>query len=267
MKKLLSPLFALVLSLSLLCACGSTESGKPQPLFSSNGSVEKLSGKTLIVSIFVDDTQSSWQWDAYDARDNSMAYTLLHYTGIACLWLTERAAEYGMKASFVYDWSADNDLYYGTVVPFCLTDYMTHELYEPVRDIIIAKIDTPYLLNKYNADNIAYLVFANTAFENPVHSCAYNSTPAVERDYEFSFIFAREGGAMIAPAVIAHELLHLFGAPDLYYPDESYGISAAYVESLRQNQSDDIMFNLFAYGEKITNTFSPLDAAFVGLSK
>lgn len=51
-----------------------------------------------------------------------------------------------------------------------------------------------------------------------------------------------------APTGIAHEILHAFGAPDLYLEDtdgENYGVSKQLVKEFENTKSNDIMFTTY----------------------
>lgn len=267
MKRISAILF-LISVLCLLCACGAEKQPeREQVQFGELGSVGELRGRTVVVSVFMDDNDNRWIWDENNAEDNRTAYTMLKYTGIACEWLQVNAAHLGSETEFVYDWSLDNELYTGTVMNLSLTDCMDEDLYLPICETIDEKVDSAHLKEKYAADNVAYLIFSNTTTENGVHCCSVSMEAGEEKPYpyEFSFIFARQDGEIISPGVIAHELLHLFGAPDLYYENERYGISRDYVEHLTEENSNDIMFKVSSYGETIVNGLSETDAYFLGL--
>lgn len=64
------------------------------------------------------------------------------------------------------------------------------------------------------------------------------------------------------PATYAHEILHAFGAPDLYYVDT--GIPQEFVDYCSQTGCNDIMFTVNA-GETIDSDFTPIDAYYVGI--
>ncbi len=77
------------------------------------------------------------------------------------------------------------------------------------------------------------------------------------------------------PSSIAHEMLHAFGAPDLYtVREEGYdlGITKEYVEHLRQENSGDIMFSVYDSEtgsmpyDRIDREFSEVDAYYTGLT-
>ena len=81
-------------------------------------------------------------------------------------------------------------------------------------------------------------------------------------DIDIVNIFPENDKYIIPPATYAHELLHTFGAPDLYF--ENAIINQSYVDYLIENDSDDIMFKV-TDTSVIIDDFSDLDAYYVGL--
>ena len=62
--------------------------------------------------------------------------------------------------------------------------------------------------------------------------------------------------------VMAHEIMHCFGAYDLYYA--SSAIPQAYVDHCRITDSNDIMYTV-SLGTTIPQLFTQLDAYYLGL--
>ena len=67
---------------------------------------------------------------------------------------------------------------------------------------------------------------------------------------------------MQSAATFAHEILHCFGAYDLYYASKT--IPQAYVDYCKQSNSKDIMYTI-NLGKEIRMTFTELCAYYVGL--
>ena len=57
----------------------------------------------------------------------------------------------------------------------------------------------------------------------------------------------RNSRGLTVPAVFAHEMLHTFGAPDLYWTDTysvfelDYGITKEFTDYVKENELNDIM--------------------------
>lgn len=258
--------------------CGKTESriaqdpvGETQPpsetqpeqkSLSHLGSAAKLTGKTVIVSIFANDSTTHWDFNL--KADKDMQNTMHRHLGNAVKWITKQCKTYDVTPEFVYDWKKNPDLYY-------TYDFGQNSLvredgggYYTQTDYIDANIDTQALLKEYDAKNIIYIFYFNTGRDNTVNSWALADQCGVYT--EIINIFARDdygSGFYIMPASsFAHEILHCFGAYDLYYA--SAEIPQKYVDHLQKTRSKDIMYTV-SLGGSITQKFSELDAYYVGL--
>ena len=223
------------------------------------GSAGSLRGTTVLVSIYADDAGTSWDFD----RDAGAVEQTLNRLSLAAGWLTEQAALYGAEAEFVCDWSRYDDLRYtahfeDTLVRRDGSMYVTQEEY------ILQNIDSAALKEKYHADNIVYFFFFNTAYSNPVNPWSLGYSSDASYHTEFTNLYVKFGGFYEAPpATYAHELLHAFGAHDLYYA--SRFISQDYVDFCKASGSDDIMFTVNSE-EYISSTFTELDAYYTGIA-
>ena len=129
--------------------------------------------------------------------------------------------------------------------------------YDLQREWIVNNIDIDKLIKKYNADNIIFMFFFNNK-EFKLHSSyTYN-----QFDIELINMFLQEAEGDTYPATYAHEIMHTFGAPDLYMKNDI--INEDYINYLIDINSNDIMRTI-SPGKEITNTFSSLDAYYVGL--
>ena len=227
------------------------------------GSASKLDETTLIVSIFANDAETAWNFDCESDR-STRALMYLHM-GAAMEWIMDCAANYSVDSRFLYDWEKYPDLYYTfdfgdiTLVRPDGGGYWTQSSY------IVKNIPTQQLMDKYNARNVIYIFYFNTDESNTVNSWSINDRSGVYT--EIINIYVRDdyyGGFYFKGAsTFAHETLHCFGAPDLYYASER--IPQAYVNHCAEIKSNDIMYTI-GLGEKITQAFTPLDAYYVGLT-
>ena len=254
--------------------CGKTESRiaqdpveetQPEPeqqAPSKLGSAGMISDKTVVVSIFVNDSTTHWDFDL--KADKDMRNTLYRHLGNGVKWIAKQCKTYGATPEFVYDWKKNPDLYY-------TYDFGQHKLvredgggYYTQTDYLDANIDSQALLEKYEAQNIIYIFYFNTDKDNTVNSWAITHLNGVYT--EIINVYARDdysGGFYIMPASsFAHEILHCFGAYDLYYASSE--IPQAYVDHLAKTRSKDIMYTV-GLGGSITQKFTELDAYYVGL--
>ena len=128
--------------------------------------------------------------------------------------------------------------------------------YDTQKEWIIDNIDVAKIKKKYDADNIIFIYFFNTNNTNTAITSTYN------REIDIVNIFPENNKYIAPPATYVHELLHTFGAPDLYF--ENAIINQSYVDYLIENGSNDIMFKV-TDTSVIIDDFSDLDAYYVGL--
>lgn len=253
-------------------------SARDYPYFSRIGSAGDLKGTTLIITIFSDDAKTSWELDkADDLEAYSMAYSNI---GIAADWITQAAAPYS-DAAFLWDWVEYPDLVY-----FTNTSYDMNEVfeageyadligaYEDFWGYIDANIPTEQLMEKYGAENAVYLALFDSDFEQTITSRTRSWADAswMSYPYEVAYMFIRSCGSFSAPAGFAHEILHCFGAPDLYISTE-YGITDEYVQWAKEQKINDIMRVTFdnednhtRYYDHISNEMTDITLYYLGLT-
>ncbi len=232
----------------------------PQPI--NHGNAANIDGKTVIVSIFANDTDTVWDYDS--AADSETMYKTLDYLKTATDWLTEQVSFYGGNAEFVFDWETNPELLMGAnFYQKMIIEESTH--YSNQKYFIESYINSQSLMDKYAADNILYMFFFNSDFSNQANP--WSSPPtSIYGNYfstEFINIYIRFDDYHFAPpSTYAHEILHTFGAHDLYY--ENTAINAEYVNYCTEINSNDIMYTV-SDGEVILNELSELDAYYLGL--
>ena len=218
-----------------------------------NGTADTIDGKTIIISIYANDEAVNWNHDLED--DKLKINDTLNNIRIATDYLTQQVAKYNKTAEFIYDWHEFSDLKYEATFDDNIVDNY-NDKYITQKEWIIDNIDILNLKNKYEADNIIFIYFFNTDNTNSAITSTYNL------DIDIVNVFPENNEYIIPPATYAHELLHTFGAPDLYF--ENRTINQEYVDYYMETNPSDIMASVY-YGNEITNTFSDLDAYYVGL--
>ena len=176
----------------------------------------------------------------------------------AVSYLQKQATAYGKNIEFIYDWSKDSDLAWTATFSQSLVR-MDGYYANTQADFLKKFYDPGDIKAKYNAENVIYMFFHNTPDTITERSWK------IQMDHmEFINIFVA-GNSYIQPcSVYAHEMIHTFGAPDLYYANEK--ITQEYVDHLGAIGSSDIMYTVYL-GDTVTNEFSELDAYYVGLKK
>ena len=223
------------------------------------GNAGSLEGTTVIISIFANDP--NYKWDYTSNKDLDIIDDALKRLGVATDYLTKAASMYSKKATFYYDWKKYTDLAYQT----SFRDKIVRPdggAYQVQSSWITNNIDLKTLKNKYKADNFVFLFFLNTDVSNEHNPWTLASSSCPTCKIEYSNIFIGFDGFISPTATYAHEILHQFGAPDLYYRNNV--IPEEYVNYLRNTNSKDIMFTVND-GMNITVEFTPLDAYYVGI--
>lgn len=214
------------------------------------GSAEYLEGRNLLYSLFVDTPQSTWS-------DEAEAETLRNLNRAAS-YIEETAQEYGRETELVFDWQENENLAGRTAVDFEIADDkdFVDRLDQEIGDWVESLVDYEAMTEEYGAEGIALLVFVN----NPGTSYAivYDGTDNPKESVVF---FAGE-----PPAVYAHEILHLFGAHDLYR-DAEY--SREITDYIGETYPTEIMRTVTGrkgeiFEETIVNMVSPVTAYHLG---
>ena len=218
-----------------------------------NGTADKIEGTTVIISIYANDELVTWNDNL--ENDISKIDDTINNLRIATDYLTKAVAKYEKSAKFIYDWHENSDLRYEMTFKDNIVDNYNYK-YDVQREWIIDNIDIDKIKKKYAADNIVFVYFFNTDNTNSAITSTYNL------DIDIVNVFPENSRYVVPPATYAHELLHTFGAPDLYYANAT--INQEYVDYLSETNSKDIMF-MVTDTSTIIDVFSDLDAYYVGL--
>jgi hypothetical protein len=236
----------------------------------SLGSAGELEGNTLIISVFANDV--NYKWDLASETDQSSMENIDSYLGIAADFLSETAFSYGKKATFTYDFIKNKKLCYYAYFDIDAAQSDSWDAEIAMNTFIDENIDADYLRKKYKADNIIYFMFLNTDDKSDGYACTRNWYEGMEYPYEIVFMYNVDTEHINCPAVYAHEMLHAFGALDLYYEDAEYGISSEFLNYISENVPNDIMYYCsdpetgeYLY-DSIPSVVSEVDAYYVGLT-
>ena len=284
---------ALLLSACLLCGCvphrtvqtmpemPSVEEPSPAPQPEATplpqgeqelyGSVGRLEEPTVLVSVYLNDaaTGSIWTREARAEAQQSVA--------MAVDWITQQAAAYGVQAQLSYDDGSDNS-------PLCYTYSLRSRLRGGVdseesndfldeMDMLCATLDTVELQNQYGTDHIGFLLFLPV--DGTSFTMAHYAEDGVNFTYEYCCLYRYDAYAAQAepesPATFAHEILHLFGAPDLYAGSSDPYVDGELTAYVEQTYPDDIMLSTYAEDgsnvyTSIDKVISPLTAYCIGLA-
>lgn len=238
------------------------------------GTADSIEGRTVVVSVFADLEHDKWD----DELKGEAPDKVLGFVSMATDWISEKAAEYGVSAEYIYDWHEHPELRYdsGKIGESYRIDLRTNDGYNSLWDYINNDIPSEELVNAFDADNILYIVFFNVSGGNSVPAFAKDCFFDTEFQYDMVFFPLQSGGLEMTATTLTHEMLHLYGAPDWYKALESgeeltFGVSADCVDYIRENYPDDIMYRTFDketltpfYGD-VNGGLSDITAYYVGL--
>ena len=235
------------------------------------GSVALLEEPTVLVSVYLNDagTASIWTKESRAASQQSVA--------MAVDWLCEQAAGYGVTPEIYYDDGTDNS-------PLCYTYSLRSRLRGGVdseesnefldeMDALCATLDTAELQARYGTSRIGFLLFlpvSGTSF-----TMAHYAEDGADFYYEYCCLYRYDAYAAQtepeSPATYAHEILHLFGAPDLYAGSSDPYVDGELTAYVEQTYPDDIMLSTYAQDgsnlyTSIDKVISPLTAYCIGLT-
>lgn len=262
----------------------------------AGGTAKTLDGNIAIVSVFV--TTEEFPWDFEEIADTDAYLYYLNDLNIAVNYLTEKAQEYGKSPNFIWDWSEYEDL----------CSYSATNLIEPIKgdkhyglawQHITADIDTAAILKETDAQQIIYIFVYNTPpeyepmgeYHGPYCQVYSNEEEEKEKaidpnsppDPPYETIYLTMGyydgqPQYCTPATIAHEILHAFGASDLYKDADSaigndymYGISKEYIKKINDTEPLNDIMRCPESGESgnydsITSEITDITAYYVGLT-
>ena len=238
------------------------------------GTAAELEGKIVVVSIFLNDNTTSWDFDS--AADNETIQKLSRNMAMGMDWIVEQGKKYGKDIEFIYNWDDDAELFYVIDID---CDFSTGENQiaevKMLLDENFVEVSNK-LMDRYSADNIIYAMYLNENENTNMvcHAMPFNGTElGYDMPYEPICLTNYVYGAEQGPATYAHEMLHLFGAPDYYDVDEmgnNYGMTPEFVEYCENNMKNEIMYSTYdpytntIPKDGVTNDFTDLTAYYVG---
>lgn len=232
------------------------------------GSAGLVGWPSVLVSLYLDERDGEG-WDEQEIARTRQTLA------VAVDWIAAQCEAYHASPTIHYDdGTADSGLFLRATYEGRFAGGQESDegdaFYDAVDDLC-AQVDTEALAQRYGTDSIGFLVFL------PVAGNAFSIVHYFEDgdDYypEYCCLYQYDAweapGTWDEPAVYAHEILHLFGAPDLYEGSRDAYVTpelAAYVE---QNWPDALMRDTYsadgAHFDRIAKTLCPLTAYRLGL--
>ena len=177
------------------------------------GSAKLLDGYNILISIFVDVDGDEWTVEEKQYCKESLEE--------AVSWIEREGETYGKQIHFLYDMDSQSDLLYSQSIDFKVdsdsqdSNQYTYYLYNKLW--IQENIDIDSITKKYGSDSIGYLFFVKDEGTSYTYS-HYLEDKNINKE-EMCTIYLEDSsnyGIYENPATYAHEILHLYGALDLY---------------------------------------------------
>lgn len=236
------------------------------------GSAEELSGDVAVVSVFA--LTPDYSWDFSDSEDCRTREDTLKYMDIASEWIEKNAVEWNQDVNFIYDWKKCEYLYYEAD----LSENVLISRHNYGGDEVGRYIDSnipsiSQIKNKLDCDEVVYIIYYNTddKFTDVSNTSVYYD--GCNYPYEYVSLYCNNNYCEEPPAVYAHEILHAFGAPDLYTADEygnNYGTTDELVDYIKNNLDNEIMYTTYdrvtgeCHYSSITNDLTEITAYYIG---
>ncbi len=232
------------------------------------GSSGALEGRIAVVTILMDDADTSWNLD--NKKDYETYGYIYNDLEIASDWISKSCAKYGRDVEFIWDWEAHPELFYDLSMRRSAQNEGGY-LYDDLVNVIRNNIDSDDIKSKNDADGIIYMACINSPNSNHTTSSTLISERSNPANEEICVMMMHTEGTMEAPACFAHEMLHAFGAADLYMAG-MYGITNDLVRDLEASRLNDIMLTCedpktgyYVY-DRITNELTDITAYYTGLT-
>ena len=254
MKKLT----ALILLISLLVPSALAGSVRPQ------GSAAYLTDVNLLVCVYLE-TKEPWDQDA-------RAYTA-YALNTAADYIQSAGEALGKPIRLITGADHDDLCYTFRYAQAQRHDAQDGERFdEELLDFIHDRIPSQALMDRYGAEGIAYLFFA--PFPGGSYAMVYYEEDDPFYYPEYCVLYAFDGSSPTeyeSVAVYAHEILHLFGAVDLYQTNPDDGVTHQVVEYIVDACPDELMYYTYedddtTNTETITRTLSPITLYMLGLT-
>lgn len=248
---------------------------KDYPFDTSLGSAKELEGNIAIISVFVNDAATCWDFE--NSADQEMESLIYNDLKIATEYLEGVAKDYGRDMDMMYDWGEHPELAYEITLneDYCAwrnDDTNFEDLDFKIWELVDQEVPTAEVLQKTNCSQAVYMLYFNTPSSNTVTSCTRNYYEGMPYPYEMCYMFMNCEGYKEPPACFAHEILHTFGAVDLYMATEYDGMTQDYVDYAANARTNDIMrvcedpkTGVYVY-DSIKNDVTEITAYYVGLT-
>lgn len=202
-----------------------------QPSKRLTGSARQLRGRTRVFHIFCSDEESKWTWpEKHDVLQRCTA---------AFRFIESQSRTRGIETSF-QEHVTDDVRYQGVIPKLAQTNHLWTE---KVIRAAVGKAGRDHVEDVCESDSIDNVIFCLHVNKSALsYNLAFYDNVSNNYTAERTVCFASyPDGRTTAAATYAHEVLHLFGAGDLYFPFDQDDIRKARAGRAFPN---DVMFRV-----------------------
>ena len=228
------------------------------------GTAGLLKDDVILIGIYVDDPEDPWT-----PKDLALVKKNMN---IATAWLEEQAEANDIPLDIHF--AEENTIFTLRDPKFSEDSTQDSSLtFNEQAAHYLSNLDVSDICEKYGTDNVGYLFFLHEdygAYTWPFIPTAFS----LDKYYyhEFCCLFLYDGTGTRSydnPATYAHEILHLYGASDLYQPNIAEGITPELVKYVESSYPNEIMYYTYEWDntsnyEAITKMMSPFTLYFIG---
>lgn len=201
------------------------------------GTVGLFDSATILYSVYLNE-QGGAVWTPEEISQSRQSLS------VAADWLAEQAAVWGAEEFALY-W--DDALMTTLTVDYRFRGEDEGDELLDQLDALCAKLDTEALHEAYGTDHIGFLFFPPAAGVS--YTMPHYAEDGMWYPYEYCLLYREDSysppGTPESPAVYAHEILHLFGAPDLYEDSSDYYVTDELVDYVLTLWPDAIMYDTY----------------------
>lgn len=233
------------------------------------GSAGLVGWPSVLVSVYLDE----WNGAGWDEAAIAASRQKL---GLAVRWIQGQCAAYGAAPRIYYDdGTPDSGLFYhqtynGRFAGGEASDET--DIYYDTVEGLCAELDTAALHERYGTSSVGFLFFL------PVAGVSFTMVHYLEDEnryyHEYCSLYRYDAysgpGTEESPSVYAHEILHLFGAADLYEGSADIFVTPELTRYIEDTWPDAIMLDTYAPDgsvrqDTVDKTLCPLTAYRLGL--
>ena len=216
---------------------------------------------TVLISVYLD-TGLDW-------TDQDVARTK-QYLQTAVEGLNQKGQDYQSSMNVVYDSRQDSRLAVHLSLDIPDVEEDLRQTNRALDAALADLVDYRALMEEYQTDSVAFLVFLNDSGIS--YTVPYYQGDSAEWYLEKSYLYLYDLGGRRnyeVPATYAHEMLHLFGAWDLYETNSSDGVTQQVVDYIQEEYPTELMrttYNIwggYTY-DSVPQVISPCTAYAIG---